>query len=63
MVLLDKIYNLSYAVIMLALLESVFASRLHDAGQEARARKVDRIALIALSVVFFGGTLAIIALR
>jgi hypothetical protein len=63
MVLLDKIYNLSYAVIMLALLESVYASRLHDAGHETRARKLDRIALIALSALFFGGTLVIIAAR
>jgi hypothetical protein len=41
LVLLDHIYNLSYAMIFFALLESIVAVRLHDRGQEALAKRVD----------------------
>ncbi len=44
-VLLDKLYNLSYAVIFIALLESVLAVRLTDLEQTARAAKYDRWSL------------------
>jgi hypothetical protein len=63
MVLLDKVYNVSYAVIFLTLLESVMAVRLTDAGKEAEARRLDRLAVATLSVLFFGGITAIILLR
>ncbi len=63
MVLLDKIYNVSYLVILLTLLESVIAVRLTDTGREEQAKKLDRITLITLAVVFFGGVTMIILLR
>jgi hypothetical protein len=63
MVLLDRIYNVSYAVIFLTLLESVIAVRLTDAGQEEKARRLDRIAVISLATLFFGSTVLIILLR
>lgn len=46
-VLLDKLYNLSYAVIFLALLESVLAVKLTDADQSKRAAFYDRWSLVA----------------
>jgi hypothetical protein len=63
MVLLDKVYDVSYLVIFLTLLESVIAVRLVDAGREADALRLDRIALSTLSLLFFGGVAAIILLR
>ena len=63
MVLLDKVYNVSYAVIFLTLLESMIVVRFADEGREALARKIDRFALGGLSVLFFGGIAAIILLR
>ena len=63
MVLLDRIYNLSYAVIFLTLLESVIAVRLTDAGKEAQSKKLDRISLITLAAVFFGGVTAVVVFR
>ena len=63
MVLLDRIYNLSYAVIFLTLLESVIAVRLTDAGKEAQSKKLDRISLITLAAVFFGGVTAVVLFR
>ena len=63
MVLLDKIYNLSYAVIFFTLVESVIAVRLHDAGRDQAARTLDKVALAAGSVLCFGGMALIIGLR
>lgn len=63
MVLLDRIYNLSYAIIFLTLFESVFAVRLFDAGKEAQSKRLDKISLAALAVAFFGGLLLIVVLR
>lgn len=59
MVLLEKIYNLSYFVIFIALAESVLAVRLVDAGRDAAAKRLDRWAVIACAVIFFGGSAAI----
>lgn len=59
MVLLDKIYNLSYFVIFIALAESVAAVRLADAGFADRARRLDRWAVLACAVIFFGGAAVI----
>lgn len=63
MVLLDEIYNVSYAIILLTLVESMVAVRLFDAGQEARAQRLDRLALAVLSTMFFGGVALIVLLR
>ncbi len=63
MVLLDRIYNLSYAIIFLTLFESVFAVRLTDAGKDAQSRKLDRISLAVLAAAFFGGLFLIVVLR
>lgn len=55
-VLLDKLYNLSYAVIFVALLESVLAVRLTDANQSERAARFDRwsLAVCLVSSIGFG---------
>lgn len=63
LVLLDHVYNLSYLMIFLALLESVVAVGLYDAGKKDAAKRLDRLSLAALSVVFFGGFALIISLR
>lgn len=63
MVLLDHIYNVSYLVIFLSLLESVVAVRLHDGGREQAARRLDTVSLFALAALFFGGVALIILLR
>ena len=63
MVLLDKIYNVSYAIILLTLIESMVAVRLFDAGHEDRAKRLDRIALLVLSLLFFGGIALIVLMR
>lgn len=46
-VLLDKIYNISYAIIFVATLESVIAVRLHDKERGELARTLDRVTLVA----------------
>lgn len=59
MVLLDKIYNLSYFVIFIALAESVLAVRLSDSGHVELAKRLDRFGVIASALVFFGGSLLV----
>lgn len=61
--LIDKIYNLSYAIIFLTLLESVWVVRLRDAGEERRALYADKIFSLALGVASAGGLAWLIALR
>lgn len=61
--LIDKIYNLSYAIIFLTLLESVWVVRLRDAGEERRALHADKIFSLALAVASAGGLAWLIALR
>lgn len=63
MVLLDRVYNLSYAIIFLTLFESVFAVRLTDAGKEEQSKKLDRISLGVLAAAFFGGLVVIVVAR
>jgi hypothetical protein len=63
MVLLDHIYNVSYLVIFLSLLESVVAVRLHDAGRPEAAQRLDMAALVALTLLFFGAVAAIVIFR
>lgn len=61
--LIDKIYNLAYAIIFLTLVESVWVVRLRDAGQEARALMADRIFCMMLAAASVGGLAWLIALR
>ncbi|MFO0681081.1 MAG: hypothetical protein U0234_03470 [Sandaracinus sp.] len=61
LVLLDHIYNLSYGVIFLALLASVWSVRVHDRGEIQRAERIDRIMLVVSMLVFFGGTGLLVA--
>ncbi len=63
LVLLDQIYNVSYVVIFLSLLESVVAVRLYDADRLAASRRLDIISLFAMTFLFFGGIAAIIITR
>jgi hypothetical protein len=56
LVLLDHVYNLSYAVIFLSLAESVVSVRIYDRGETERARRLDLIAMAAMLALFFGGT-------
>lgn len=61
--LIDKVYNLSYVIIFATLVETVVAIRMRDAGQEERARGLDRVTrrlLIGLSAAGIG---LLIALR
>jgi hypothetical protein len=46
LVLVDKLYNLSYVLILFTMFESTLAVRWHDAGREDAARRLDRWAAI-----------------
>jgi len=50
LVLIDKLYNLSYVLILFAMFESTIAARWFDAGREEPARRLDRAAAIASMV-------------
>jgi hypothetical protein len=63
LVLLDHVYNLSYAVIFLSLAESVISVRIHDRGEVERARRLDLLTMVAMLALFFGGTGLLIALH
>lgn len=63
LVLLDHIYNISYVVIFLSLLESVVAVRLYDAGKTDTSYRLDMLTLAALSFFFFGGITLVILMR
>lgn len=63
LVLLDHIYNLSYATILLAILQSVFSVRMHDKEQSARAKRFDLFSLAGLLLFYFGTSGLLIALR
>ena len=54
LLLLDKIYILSYATILAVTFFCILANRLHHADQEARARTVDRWAFRGIAVGYFG---------
>lgn len=62
LVLLDKVYILSYVVILCTCATSIFAARYAENKEVAKARRLDRIAAIALTAAFFGGTAAILLL-
>lgn len=61
LVLLDHIYNLSYLVIFLSLLASVWSVRVHDGGDDVRASRIDRVMLACALLIFFGGTGLLVA--
>ena len=61
LVLLDHIYNLSYGVIFLVLLASVWSVRVHDGGEAIRAARIDRVMLVCSLLLFFGGTALLVA--
>lgn len=63
MVLLDEVYILSYLTIFIALLTSTYSVHLTDRGEPQRARRVDRTALLASAVLFFGGTAILVLAR
>src|SRR5207249_1382002 len=50
LVLIDKLYNLSYVLILFAMLESTIVVRWFDKGAEATARWIDRAALVVAAV-------------
>lgn len=63
LVLLDHVYNVSYVVIFLSLLESVLAVRLYDQGKAAASQRLDWAMLASMCLLFFGGVTLIILLR
>lgn len=63
LVLLDHVYNASYVVIFVALLESVISVRIADQGDVARARRIDVITLVVLSLAFFGTVATLVITR
>lgn len=63
LVLLDKVYNLTYGVILLTLLESVISVALHDREKDRASEILDRVSLVLCFLLFFGGVTAMITLR
>ena len=63
LVLLDHVYNISYAIIFLSLLESVASVRLYDRGEIVKSRRLDLVTMAGLSLFFFGGVGLLVALR
>jgi hypothetical protein len=63
LVLLDHVYNASYLVIFVALLESVISVGIADRGDVVRARRLDFATLFVLMLLFFGTVATLIATR
>lgn len=63
LVLLDKVYILSYVVILLGTFASILANRLATAEKAQAAATVDRVALIGLVGLFFVGTTLILTVH
>jgi hypothetical protein len=61
--LIDKIYLLSYLVILMVLGFGVFSHRQRDRGRAQLARTVDRTGLLVLTPLFLVGTFLLIAFR
>jgi hypothetical protein len=53
--LIDKLYNLSYLITFATLLQSVWAARLCERKEEARALRIDRLCLFIFPIVTFLG--------
>jgi hypothetical protein len=65
LVLIDKIYAVAYAMIVLTLLRAIWTSRgdIETAADIAQARRTDRLLLATQVVVFTGAVVAILTLR
>ncbi len=63
LVLIDKIYNLSYIAIFCALAETVFTIYLKDRAQFTLAKKIDRYTFAIVSVSFLISCFAVIHYR
>ncbi len=63
LVLLDKVYILSYVVILFTVANSIFVARYAERESLERARRLDNLAGLALTLAFFGGTAAILIWR
>lgn len=61
--LIDRIYLLSYAVILLVIGVTVFAHRILRRGSPERAETLDRWALLLLTPTFLGGVLLVLFVR
>ncbi len=62
-VLVDKIYNLTYVVVFLALLAAIGSVRLENAGDHEQALALDRTCYRLLPLFFLVGTALLIATR
>lgn len=62
-VLVDKIYNLTYLVVFLTLVATIWAVRLDEAGEKAKALRVDSVCCRLLPALFLVGTLLLIVTR
>ena len=60
MVLIDKLYNLSYVMILLSMVESVVAVRWHDAGREVAADRLDRGTLVLMLAACIATTIMVL---
>lgn len=63
LVLPDKMYVLSYFVILIGTFVAIYVKRLDTAGHAERAHRFDRYALVGLIATFLGGSTAILMLR
>ena len=63
LVLIDKIYNLSYLTIFLSLAETVFIIYLKDKGQLNLAEKMDKISLLCITSFFVISCIALVSFR
>lgn len=63
LVLLDHVYNASYVVIFVALLESVISVGMADRGDVVRARRLDVASFVILTALFFGTVVGLIVTR
>jgi hypothetical protein len=63
LVLPDKIYVLSYFVILIGTFVAIYVKRLDTAGRAAAAHRFDRYALFGLIATFVGGSAAILMFR
>ncbi len=63
LVLIDKIYNLSYLTIFLSLAETVFIIYLKDKGQLNLGLKVDKISLLCITSFFLFSCVGLIYFR
>ncbi len=63
LLLIDKVYLLSYAVILLTTFSCIFTNRLETSGSPELASRLDRQGLIGLTILFFGGSIFFVLVR